>query len=349
MSKPINILIVDDSAFMRLLIGDILSKDPDLLIVGTASDGKEAVEQAKELNPDVILMDLVMGEYDGLYATKEIMAFKPIPILILSSVGNSNLEPVFEALRLGAVDYINKPNRNNAKMRLMEEELIHTIRQVAKKAKPRRIQHQEPTSQSKLSTKNHAKANCDVVVIGASTGGPSALEQVIRSLPENLSVPVIIVQHMPANFIEPFVHRLDSLTPLKVVSGNENMLPVRGMIVIASGNTNLCFVKDKSTGKIVLGNDPKTYKEYNHPSINSLFLSTAEFFREKAIAVLMTGMGKDGVVGLKAIKEAGGTTIVQDQETSVIFGMPKAAIAEGAAMHVLPLYQIGNQIVRLIK
>lgn len=343
MSKAMKILVVDDSAFMRLLLSDILSEDPDLDVIGTANDGKEAVSKVLKLKPDLVLLDMNMGEYDGIYAVRELMEKQPVPILILSAVGNSDLEPIFDALRLGAIDYMNKPVRNNSKLRSMDHELIQKIKSVGR-AQPKILKKEQPRPAPTNLTFGRSK-NYDIIVIGASTGGPTAIEIIITRLPTNLNVPVIICQHMPANFIQPFADRLNNLTGLNIILGKKGMVPRPGDVIIAPGNANMIIEKDKSTGNPTVSFDKKVYSEYNNPSINALMLSVAKVYGKKALGAILTGMGKDGVRGLLAIKESGGHTVAQDQSSSIIYGMPKVAAEKGAVDEVLGIKEIGSYLV----
>jgi len=346
LSKKIKILVVDDSAFMRLLLTDLLSGDPELEVVGTAIDGKEAVSKVLELDPDVVLLDLNMGEYDGRYAVEHIMAQSPRPILILSSVGNSNLNPVFDALELGAVDYINKPKRGGSKIREMDYELVFRVKKVARaQPKPTAI---DKNGLHKFPHTFDSYANYDIIVIGASTGGPTAVEKVITSLPANLNIPVVIGQHMPANFIKSFANRLSGLGGIKVVVGSKGMKLEPGMAIIAPGEQNMVLVRDPSTNIVSVDFTSEQYREYNNPSINALMTSVAESYGNKAIGVLLTGMGKDGVKGLGMIREKGGKTIAQDEASSVIYGMPKLAYETGAAEVVLNIKEIGGYLVNCL-
>lgn len=346
MSKKIRVLVVDDSAFMRLLLTDLISQDTGLEVVGTATDGQEAVSRAKELKPDVVLLDMNMGEYDGLYAVEHIIRQHPIPILILSSVGNTNLDTIFDALELGAVDYINKPVKGGSKIREINAHLLSTVKRVAK-AKPRKTKINKD-GLNKLPHTFDGSGLYDVIVIGASTGGPTAVEKVISSLPANLNVPVIICQHMPANFITSFANRLDSLSPLNVVVGRKGVIPQPGMVIVAPGNTNMVVNQNKKDDQVKIGFTEEQYKEYNHPSINALMMSVAKYYKSKAIGVLLTGMGKDGVKGLQAIKDVGGLTIAQDEASSVIYGMPKIAYESGAVSTVLNIKEIGGYLVNCL-
>lgn len=338
-------MVVDDSAFMRLLLTDLLSKDAELNVVGSAVDGKEAVAMVKELKPDVVLLDMNMGEFDGLYAVERIMQMFPVPILILSSVGNSNLDPIFDALQMGAVDYINKPQRGGSKVREIGAHLVATVKRVSR-AKPKATKI-EKDGLSQLSHTFDSKANYHAIIIGASTGGPTAVEKVITSLPANLNVPILLGQHMPTNFIKSFAARLDHISPLDIVVGSKGMIPKPGMVIIAPGDTNMIVLRNgKETPKIDFSD--KVYKEYNNPSINALMSSAAEVYQDKAIGVLLTGMGKDGVKGMQLIRDNGGKTIAQDEASSVIYGMPKIAFETGAVETVLNIKEIGGYLVNCL-
>ncbi|MEP4532332.1 MAG: chemotaxis-specific protein-glutamate methyltransferase CheB [Cyclobacteriaceae bacterium] len=340
----IKILVVDDSAFMRLLLGDLLSKDGEIEVIGTASDGQEAVKQTAQLKPDLVLLDMNMGDFDGLYAVEQIMKHCPCPILILSSVGNTNLDPIFDALRLGAVDYINKPKKGGSKIREMENELIARIKKVVGASpKPTNI---EEAGLNQLTHTFEPQPQYDIIAIGASTGGPTAIEKIITSLPANLNVPVVIGQHMPHNFIHSFARRLNSLSQLDVVVSKEGLTVKPGMIVIASGEGNTVVKKKGDTCTIAFSS--QEYKEYNNPSINALLESVALTFGNKAIGVLLTGMGKDGVKGLSKILDAEGLTIAQDEASSIIYGMPKLAREKGAASVVLNINEIGGYLVNCL-
>jgi len=343
MTNRLKILIVDDSAFMRLLISDLLSEDSSIEVVGTAVNGLEAEQKVLSLSPDVVILDLNMAEYDGLYAVKAIMREKPTPILILSSVGNTDLQPVFEALKNGAVDYMNKPNRNKSKMREIRSELVQKVKS-ASRAKPKRIVDFTPQAQPTLTSTIRKRSKYDIIAIGASTGGPSAIERVLTALPPDFNIPVIICQHMPQAFILPFVQRLNALTKVEVVVATKGMEPKPGVIMCCPGHSNLIFNKSKGITQVDFTD--QTFKEYNNPSINAMVKSVAEIYGKKAVGVILTGMGKDGVEGMKALKEKGARTIAQDKKSSVIYGMPKVAVESGAIDVELDIKEIGNYLIK---
>lgn len=341
--SQIRVIIADDSGFMQLLIKDILSIDKSIKVIATAEDGKQALEKVKQFEPDVVLMDMLMPKFDGLYGVEMIMQQCPVPIVILSTVGNDNIGPIMAALNLGAFDYLNKPNGNTAKLRTIDSEIIKKVR-LAAKADISKLLNAKVESNHLRHTFADQR-NYDVVVIGSSTGGPNALEKIVRKFPRNLIVPVVIAQHMPANFVNSFARRLNLLVPQDVKVAEKRMPIEDGKIYVAPGDRNMIVRKNKATGKVVVDFVDEVFDEYNNPSVNSLMLSAAEVYGKRAIAVILTGMGRDGTRGLKAIKAVGGYTMAQDKETSVVFGMPKEAIASGCVDRVVAIDEMGEFII----
>ncbi len=337
--NKVKVVVVEDSAFMRLLLTDILSASPKVELIGSAENGKDGVELVKEKEPDVVLMDMNMGEFDGLYAVKRIMAEKPTPILILSAVGNTDLQPIFEALNAGAVDYMNKPSRSSARIRSVEVNLISKILNASQaNTSGFGIKKQIESEPIKL---NDPNKKFEVLCIGASTGGPAAVEQILKNLPGSISVPVVVAQHMPNHFISQFAQRLNQISKFSVGVASHGQSPVSGNAYILPGDSNTIFGLD-SEGGVQFQKHDKVFKDYNEPSINALFDSAATIFKNKALGVLLTGMGKDGAKGLKEIKNSGGFTIAQDESSSVIFGMPKVAAEIGAVSKTLHIKEISR-------
>ncbi|MGZ3955851.1 MAG: chemotaxis-specific protein-glutamate methyltransferase CheB, partial [Flavisolibacter sp.] len=321
----INVLVVDDSVFMRILVKDILEKDKDILVTCQAKDSKEALFLCKQYKPDVVLMDMNMGEYDGLYGVRHIMEECPTPIVILSAVGNTDMSPIMSALELGAVDYLNKPEDINTNRTEVSTVLTSKVKEAAQIKLVKK-----PEMKVSLNVNPHSfegDLNYDVIVIGSSTGGPTAVEKVIMNLPGNLAVPVLIAQHMPSNFVPSFATRLDSMTPLNVSMARKDDVLEPGKILIAPGSRNIIVKRENN--KVVIDYTTNRYRDFNFPSVTGLMLSVAEVYGSRSIGVILTGMGKDGVEGMKAIKKAGGYTIAQNEETCVVFGMPRAAIEDG--------------------
>lgn len=334
----IRTLLIDDSGFMRIFLSDLLRRDQRIEIAATASNGHDGVEKAKSLRPDVVITDMVMPQYDGLYVVQQLMRDMPVPIILLSSLDRTDPK-IFDALKEGAFDFLDKPQRSDA------AQGYHPLTNMINEASA--VDYQK--LRGKREQKNihahtfEADINYDVVVIGASTGGPGAVETIVNKLPCNLTVPVIVAQHMPERFIESFATRLASATGLhvSVARDEEEVRMDRIYLVPGSANTRLV----RSDSKVIMKFTYDRYREFNHPSIDCLFESAATVYGRRAIGVVLTGMGKDGTKGLQKMKAAGGLTIAQDESTSVVFGMPKSAFECGAASHLIPVNEISNFIV----
>ncbi len=331
--KKIRTVVIEDSGLMRIMISDALRADPLIEVVGTAVNGQEGVDKVLKLLPDVVVTDMVMPEYDGLYAVRNIMAKAPIPIILLSSLDRTT-GAVFDALEAGALDFIDKP-AGKVEFNKSIQRLLKVIKAASNADNLKGVTARE----------NHATHSFSgilpyhVIVIGASTGGPSALESIILRLPSNLRVPVIIAQHMPARFIEAFAERLGKLVPLKVVVAKSNEVLRGGEIYLVPGTKNMVVRRDER-GLVRFYYSKRQYKEFNSPSIDCIMESVASTYGEKAIGVILTGMGRDGSNGLLQIKEAGGLTVAQDAQSCVVNGMPQAARDRGAAGHVVDLREI---------
>ncbi|BDS09781.1 chemotaxis-specific protein-glutamate methyltransferase CheB [Aureispira anguillae] len=339
--KQINVLVADDSALMRILISDIIEKDKSIHVIGQVNNGKAAYWSTKELKPDVVLMDMTMGEYDGIYGVTKIMEDCPTPIIILSAVGNTDMEPIMKSLELGAIDYLNKPAKNRVNMNEVKVALINKIKMASQIVLP-----QPDKSDHAVNINEHSfgsEISYDCIVLGASTGGPRAIEKILTQLPRNLTVPVIIAQHMPASFVASFAERLNLLTPLNVVVASNEAVVEGGNVYLAPGDANLVVIK--KGGTMVFGSTSKLFLAYNNPSVDGLMLSVAKAYKHKAIGIVLTGMGKDGSIGLKAIKDAGGYTIAQSEASCIVYGMPKAAWANGAVQQMVHLDEIAGFLV----
>lgn len=338
-------MVADDSGLMRLMISDILNAESDIEVVATAKDGKEAFELTLNEQPDIVILDMVMGRFDGLYAIRKIKARKNIPILILSTLGETNMEAIQEGLRLGATDYIPKPYRKVGQLRQSGNEIINKVRAIISGdivAPP--VKGINPRNREAI---NSFKGDYELLVIGASTGGPSAIEQILRCLPNDFPFPIIIVQHIPPNFVSSFVKRLNTLTDLPVIEAREGMQLTNEGVYIARADCNTVLLNEKERGFVFQYTD-KVFESYNKPSIDAMFLSVAECFGERSIGVLLTGMGSDGAKGLLEINQKGGLTIAQDKESSAVWGMPSRAISYGAVNEILSLNDIPSYIVRNI-
>lgn len=340
-TDDIRVLIADDSVFMRMLIRDILEETPGIKVIAQAKDGKEAGEMCLAHKPDVVLLDMTMGHYDGIYGVKKIVEECPTPIIILSALGNTDMSKIMEALKLGAIDYLNKPAKNNSNIREVGEPLIEKVREAAQIRMTKKI---EIASSVNINPHSFSEQlNYDVIVIGSSTGGPTAVEKVITNLPGNLTIPVLIAQHMPSNFVPSFASRLDALTPLSVTMARKDDVVEKGKVFIAPGSRNIIVKREND--KVIIDYTAQRYKDFNFPSVTGLMASVAEVYGGRCIGVILTGMGKDGTEGMKAIKEAGGYTIAQSEESCVVYGMPRSAVEGGFVKQIVPLNEIGGFLV----
>ncbi|NOS54961.1 MAG: chemotaxis-specific protein-glutamate methyltransferase CheB [Cyclobacteriaceae bacterium] len=338
----IRTILIDDSAFMRKVIGDIIRNDESLELVGIANEGKTGTAMALELKPDVVITDMVMPDYDGMYVVKSVMEKHPMPIILLSSLEKSNAR-IFDALQYGAFEFIDKPSDMDI-VRGGNYPLAELIRIAARTdisiLKARQLAQKNSNAHTFTQTLNY-----DIVVIGASTGGPSAVESVINNLPKNLTIPVIVVQHMPARFLETFAVRLSENSPLPVKLAHRGESLKEGIIYLASGESNTRIENSIVTGSPIFTFTDRKFPEYNFPSIDCMFESVADIYGARTIGVILTGMGKDGTMGLGKIKSKGGFTIAQDEESSVVYGMPKAAFEQGTVKQVVKLGEIPGFIV----
>lgn len=340
MGHRIRTLLIDDSAFMRQVISDIITADAGIELVGTAANGKEGMELAASLKPDVVVTDMVMPEYDGMYVVHGVMRSRPIPVILLSSLEKTNLR-IFDALQSGAFDFVDKP------VGLDSESLReYPLRRLIHEASQADVGCLKVKTKTAANRSNHTFTSAlqyDIITIGSSTGGPGALEYILSNLPSNLRIPVVIGQHMPTRFLESFAERLNNHNHLPVTMAR-NGLPIKGgTVYIAPGDQNTCL--SHNGDEVVFGHSMKHYSEFNNPSINCLFASVAETYGRKSIGVILTGMGRDGVDGLKKIKDNGGYTIAQDEASCIVYGMPKAAVEQGAVRQTVTLREIPGFII----
>jgi two-component system chemotaxis response regulator CheB len=344
--KKIRALVVEDSLTIRQRIREVLAADPEIEVVGAAADGKEAIELCRELRPDVVTMDMVLPVMSGLSATEYIMAYLPTPILVVSSSYNrGELLQTYDALAAGAVDVLEKPSGDEPAGE-WERRLVATVKIVARIpviTHPRLRLH-GATRITRPSTATPSRNRRAVVVaIGASTGGPAAIVEVLRGLPSEFSLPILLVLHISEPFGLAFADWLGGQTD-RAVSYPRDGDPVpgaTGRVVVAPPGRHL-VVRD---GKMRLTTDPERHS--CRPSVDALFESVATEYGQAAAAVLLTGMGRDGAAGLLEIRRAGGLTIAQDEASSVVYGMPREAALLGAADRILPVRAIGAELAAL--
>jgi len=345
MSERVRVLVVDDSALMRKLIPIILSRDPGIEVVGTAMDGAFALKKIEELQPDVVTLDLEMPRMDGIETLRLIMRSAPLPVILFSTHSKEGAYSTFKALAFGAIDFVAKPKDAAAgNLDAIAEQLIEKVK-VAKRAGGRRLQVppiEEKAHASKKSGRNPIPPN-RVIAIGISTGGPNALQFVLSQIPGEFTGTILVVQHMPEGFTEMFAKRLDECCQLGVHEARSGDLLLAGRVLICPGNRHM-MVRHMPRGDMAVLSDAP-HVNGHRPSADVLFHSVAQEFGPSAVGIIMTGMGEDGAEGLGAIKNAGGMTIAQSEDTCVVGGMPRAAINRGFANKVVPLDALASFLV----
>ena len=378
--EKVRVIVVDDSAFMRKAISDMIESCADFEVIAKFRDGRELVEKVDKFNPDLITLDVHMRDLDGLATLKELKKMgKNYPVIMLSSATTEGSELTLECLDNGAITFITKPSGSisldidKVKERLIDEikGITSNIRvnksnihmrqitsnkesEIENKIKDRRVNAQlsqrkeinnsekpSPMINNKVIPKNK---KIDAVVIGASTGGPKALQQVLTKLPANLNVPVFVVQHMPEGFTKVFAERLNKVCNLNVTEAEDGMSINRNTIYIAKGGSHMII---DSSIRVSLNKEPSIWGV--RPAVDKLFESASKVYGGNLLSVVLTGMGKDGAEGSKRIKDCGGITISEDKSTCTIYGMPKAAYETGKIDLVLPLDQICNKITEIVK
>ncbi len=348
--RTTKVLIIDDSALVRKVLTDILSSAPGLEVVGTAQDPYQARTLIKELNPDVLTLDVEMPGMDGITFLSNLMRLRPMPVVMVSSLTEPGAEVTLAALELGAIDFVTKPKLDIAEgLEGYAEQLVAKVRMAAA-ARPRtRSGASGPGAEAaKLSTAGlmaRVDATDKLIAIGASTGGTEAIREVIDAMPAD-APPIVVTQHIPAAFSRPFAERLDRTAAMRVCEAADGQPIVPGHVYIAPGSHHLRVVRSgaRYTCRLDDGDPVNRFK----PSVDVLFDSVATQVGVNAVAVLLTGMGSDGAQGMKRIKEAGGPTIAQDESSSVVWGMPGEAVKIGAADQVLPLGQVAPGILGLL-
>ena len=350
----IKVLVVDDSLFMRTLISDILNSDPEIEVVDTAKEGREALIKISKLRPDCITLDLAMPGWNGLTTLKHIIAEYPTPVVILSAHSKKDSDITMECLYAGAIGFVLKPS---GELSLDVEKVKHQILdevKAAAKVDVRKIKSFEPKAHPPLKEISHKPkeirrkftATNKIVIIGSSTGGPQTLELILSYLPVNFPAPIIVVQHIPSNFFShSLAEHLNHICEIqvKVIESNENIKS--GIVYLIPSGFRLLI--NQIGMKEIITFLQREEPDILTPSIDFAMKTIVEIYKENSIGIVLTGMGHDGVQGMKAIKEAGGNTIVQDN-SSLIFGMPKAVIDAGYADIVLPAPEIPKCMVKYV-
>lgn len=362
MSRTINVVVVDDSAFMRKSISMMLESDPAIKVVATARDGKEGVDKIRELKPDIATMDIEMPGMSGLEALAVIMKEMPLPVLMISSLTTEGAKATLDALALGAVDFIPKElsyvSLDIVKIKLdliaKVKEIVHSRSMLFRlqriKSANQNIagsaSQSTPSATRKGELTPPTRRDFKAMVIGISTGGPFALLQTIPKLPGKFPLGVAIVQHMPPRFTKSMADRLDSLSEVQVKEAADGDLVEPGVVLVAPGGQHMTFTKSGSGTRVRISDEPRN--TLYHPSADIMMTSAAEVMDGPLLGLIMTGMGKDGLEGLKLIKKKSGYVIAQDEESCVVYGMPKAAVDEGVADTVASLQDIPKTILKAI-
>jgi two-component system, chemotaxis family, protein-glutamate methylesterase/glutaminase len=341
--NKIRVLIVDDSAIVRKVFSEELSKYPDIEVVGTAPDPYVARDKIVSLKPDVITLDIEMPRMDGLTFLRKLMKHYPVPTVVVSSLTTKGGKLTLEALDIGAVDVIAKPGAAYS-VGDMSAQLAEKIRGAARARISKRPEDDSDTERQQP-MKALAQTSNKVIAIGASTGGTEALKTLLVQMPSN-SPGMVIVQHMPANFTTAFAERLNGLCQVTVREAKDNDSVSHGTALIAPGNYHMLLRRSGARYYVEVKTGPMVH--HQRPAVDVLFKSTAQYAGANAIGVILTGMGADGAAGLLDMKNMGAGTIAQDEKTCVVFGMPKEAIKLGAADKVLPLEKIASEIIRMV-
>ncbi|MBI4854638.1 MAG: chemotaxis response regulator protein-glutamate methylesterase [Acidobacteria bacterium] len=357
--QKIKVLVTDDSALMRKLISDMISTDPEIEVVATAMDGLLALKKIELFQPDIITLDIMMPNMDGLTALQHIVNRFGLPVIIVSSLSKPGAEITIKALTLGAVDFVTKPqNILPEQVGNIAGELISKIKTIfnhkprvktikLSKLEEKIIEKPSLGSLSKiLPVKEILEENTKIICIGISTGGPEALSFLLSKIPAKLAASLLIVQHMPEGFTGQLAQRLDRYCEMPVKEASNGDLIIPGRVLIAPGGRHM-YVKKRVLALTVVVTEG-TPVSGHCPSVDVLFASIATECGSKAIGLIMTGMGEDGVAGLGQIKQAGGLTLAQDEASSVVFGMPRVALARGYVDEVLSLEQLPNYLIEKV-
>jgi two-component system chemotaxis response regulator CheB len=342
------VLVVDDSAFMRRVTTQIIDESGEFTVIGTARNGYDALKQIHALDPDLVTLDVDMPELDGLNALGYIMSEMPRPVVMLSAgTTSSGHAATLRALELGAVDFVCKPSGSiSLDLRVITTQLLDALRAAMQtNVAALRMMPRVAVKKDGVAARSHDGAT-SVVGVASSTGGPRALTAVLPLLPRTLEAAVLVVQHMPAGFTKSLAQRLDAMSPLSIDEAEDGALVVHGRVYVAPGGYHMTVRMTASGPRIALDTSPSVWGV--RPAADPLFHSLADVFGASAVGVVMTGMGRDGAEGTRAIRAAGGRAVAQDRETSTIFSMPQAAI-DGGVDQVLALPAIGPGIVDLVQ
>ena len=345
MGKKIKVLIVDDSAVVRKVFKEQLSRARDIIVVGTAPDPFVARDKSVKLKPDVVTLDIEMPRMDGLTFLKKLMRYYPLPVIIVSSLTRKGGRLAMEAMSLGALEVISKPSSAYS-VGEMSVQLIHKIQAVAGlKIQPIGERKTVTDTPKRVASKALSETTNKIIAIGASTGGTEALKTVLTKMPPN-APGILVVQHMPAQFTSSFAERLNELSAITVKEAQNEDSVVNGRALIAPGNYHMLLKRSGARYFVNVKNGPLVH--HQRPAVDVLFHSVADYAGGNAVGAILTGMGSDGAGGLLKMKQAGARTVAQDEKSCVVFGMPKEAVKLGAAEKVVPLANMTKAVLEMI-
>ncbi len=355
--NKIRVLIIDDSVLIRKILTEILNSSPEIEVVGAAADPLIAREMIKQLHPDVLTLDIEMPHMDGITFLRNLMRLRPTPVVMISTLTEKGAEVTLEALTLGAVDFIAKPKVDVAStLNNYADDIINKVKIAARanvsNSSHRAIKARESEKTiSEVNVNSHSErkrvvASNKIIALGASTGGTEAIKAVVKSLPAETPA-IVITQHLPAAFSESFVRHIDLITAMTACIPKEGQAVETGHIYLAPGDKHM-MIKKEGSGYIIKLHDGEPVNRHK-PAVDVMFSSVANSAGANAIAVLLTGMGADGAVGMKEMHDAGAKTVIQDESSSVVWGMPGAAFKLGCTDFVVPLQDVANKILSLVK
>jgi two-component system, chemotaxis family, protein-glutamate methylesterase/glutaminase len=356
----IKVIIIDDSAFMRKSLTLMLESDKEIRVIGTARDGNDGIDKIRKLKPDIVTLDIEMPGMDGLTALKIIMEQMPVPVLMVSSLTTEGAYSTMQAFELGAVDFISKDLASlSTNIRNIKDELIDKIKQIVQsrlvqtRFRMRRlvqsssVRKSQSKSEIRIISFESVAADLQAVVVGISTGGPEVLHNLIPRIPKQFPLGIAIVQHMPPHFTKSLADRLNTLSKVYVKEAEHGEIFEPGKVLIAPGGKQMTFCNDGPYVRTEISDEPLT--ALYRPSADIMMKSAAATFRGPLLGLIMTGMGKDGVEGLKSIKSKGGYVIAQDEESCIVYGMPQAALEEGVVDSMVPPEKISLTLDQLTK
>lgn len=346
-TRRIRVLVVDDSVVVRRLVSQALESDPAIEVVGTAANGNIAIQRIPQMNPDLVTLDIEMPDCDGLETLRRVRKTWPrLPVVMFSTLTRRGAVETLEALSIGASDYVTKPSNVGSideGLEAVRSSLIPKVKALCRFEPPPAMLPARPEWRALAATRGE-RSGFDIVAIGVSTGGPNALAAVIPALPRTFPVPVLIVQHMPPLFTKMLAERLDASSPLAVQEAEEGQPIQPGHVYIAPGDYHLTLVRKGAAWNCALNREPP--ENSCRPAVDVLFRSIAESFGSRSLALVLTGMGQDGLRGAERIRESGGRVLAQDEPTSIVWGMPGAVARSGLAEAVLPLGDIATELIR---